>query len=88
MKDNCEDLFLTFSFSCYYTIRGDFVNIKYEDLFKEEDGLLSISRDDFRCVTSGKDIFYKILHHQHLWLYSSNQNILLKSQDLCLAVCL
>ena len=62
MKDNCEDLFLTFSFSCYYTIRGDFVNIKYEDLFKEEDGLLSISRDDFRCVTSGKDIFYKIIN--------------------------
>ena len=62
MKDNSEDFSSLFLFRVIIPIRGDFMNIKYEDLFNEEDGLLSISRDDFRYVMSGKDIFYKIIN--------------------------
>jgi len=46
---------------CYYITRGDFMNIKYEDLFNVE-GLLTIGKEDFELITSGKDIFLKIIN--------------------------
>ncbi len=38
------------------------MNIKYEDLFNEDEGLLAISNDDFNQITSGKDVFLKIIN--------------------------
>ena len=37
------------------------MNIKYEDLFNVE-GLLTIGKEDFELITSGKDIFLKIIN--------------------------
>ncbi len=37
------------------------MDIKYEDLFNEE-GFLTIGKEDFELITSGKDIFLKIIN--------------------------